>query len=277
MRSFDDGITLLEHFFARGPEMKFKRFIGLLLTAVLLCVPAFAHSGRTDANGGHYESATGEYHYHHGYPAHQHYDMDGDGIVDCPYEFDNQTGKNSGSSSSGEKRETNNAVFASENSEKNEGGSNWLTVMLSILVYPAGFFALCFLFSLPGIIRDRKKYKIEKELYTSQYAGKSMEQLVHIPPGSSIGTDGLPRSARAGGKWGSEYTFYVTKSGHAYHRKYGCSGARDPVNAYDLKRYIMRGRYKWFKPCGRCKPTFPNWGWVDQYKEIERIKKKYKI
>ena len=39
-----------------------------------------AHSGRTDSAGGHYDSSTGEYHYHHGYSAHQH----PNGV--CPYE-----------------------------------------------------------------------------------------------------------------------------------------------------------------------------------------------
>lgn len=50
---------------------------------------AIAHSGRTDSNGGHYESSTGKYHYHHGYSAHQHNDIDGDGKRDCPYDFKN--------------------------------------------------------------------------------------------------------------------------------------------------------------------------------------------
>lgn len=261
-----------------GEGMKFKWVTCLLLVVVLLTYPVFAHSGRTDANGGHYDTSTGEYHYHHGYPPHQHYDMNGDGIVDCPYEFDDQTGVNSGASSSGEKQKTNTAaVSVPENSEKDKGGSSWLKIMLSILAYPAGFCAFAFVISLPGIIQDRKKYKIEKALYTSQYSGKRMEQLVSIPYGASIGTDGLPQSTVAGGKWGLEYTFYVTKSGHAYHRKCGCSGAQQPVNAYDLKRYSMYGRYKGFKPCGRCKPVVPDLGWVDQYKEIERIRKKYKI
>ena len=53
-----------------------------------------AHSGRTDEAGGHYDRSTGEYHYHHGYSEHQHYDMDEDGIVDCPYEFNDNTNTN---------------------------------------------------------------------------------------------------------------------------------------------------------------------------------------
>lgn len=71
-----------------------RKFVPLFLL-LLLCFPAVsaAHPGRTDADGGHYDRSTGEYHYHHGYPAHQHTD----GI--CPYDYDDQTGSNSGSSS----------------------------------------------------------------------------------------------------------------------------------------------------------------------------------
>lgn len=52
----------------------------LFLVVVSICVSAYAHSGRTDSNGGHYNSSTGEYHYHHGEPAHQHNNGK------CPYE-----------------------------------------------------------------------------------------------------------------------------------------------------------------------------------------------
>lgn len=61
--------------------------IALLLVPVLTLF-SFLHSGRTDAWGGHYNHSTGEYHYHHGRPSHDHYDIDGDGIIDCPYTFD---------------------------------------------------------------------------------------------------------------------------------------------------------------------------------------------
>lgn len=56
--------------------------LSLVLGAVCMlagCLTAAAHSGRTDKNGGHYDRSTGDYHYHHGYPAHQH----PGGI--CPY------------------------------------------------------------------------------------------------------------------------------------------------------------------------------------------------
>lgn len=70
-------------------------FLILLCFCFALCIPVWAHSGRTDSSGGHYNRSTGEYHYHHGYPAHNHYDMDGDGDKDCPYNFKNTTNTNS--------------------------------------------------------------------------------------------------------------------------------------------------------------------------------------
>ena len=63
-----------------------KRLLSIILAIIcifsfaLLC---FAHSGRTDANGGHHVGGTSEYHYHHGKPAHQH----PNGV--CPYENNN--------------------------------------------------------------------------------------------------------------------------------------------------------------------------------------------
>lgn len=49
--------------------MQIKRkfyLITLLLTIIMLSSSTMAHPGRTDANGGHYNRKTGEYHYHNG-------------------------------------------------------------------------------------------------------------------------------------------------------------------------------------------------------------------
>lgn len=67
----------------------------IIVFVVLISVcPAFAHPGGTDSSGGHHVTATGEYHFHHGYSAHQHTGGQ------CPYDFDDQTGISSGSGSS---------------------------------------------------------------------------------------------------------------------------------------------------------------------------------
>lgn len=51
--------------------------ISLILMSIVViilgsCVAVFAHPGKTDSDGGHFDRSTGEYHYHHGYSAHQH-------------------------------------------------------------------------------------------------------------------------------------------------------------------------------------------------------------
>lgn len=81
-----------------------KKFLIFLSILVLLLMPVYAHSGRTDENGGHYNHSTGEYHYHHGYPAHQHIN----GV--CPYDFDDQTGATSGGRSRSNSSGSNSSV-----------------------------------------------------------------------------------------------------------------------------------------------------------------------
>lgn len=64
-----------------------KKIIPLFTLLIIIAFSSmvYAHPGRTDENGGHYDRSTGEYHYHHGYPAHQHEN----GV--CPYDFDDNT------------------------------------------------------------------------------------------------------------------------------------------------------------------------------------------
>ena len=64
--------------------MKKKLFTLFVLVSLL----AFSHPGRTDANGGHHDRKNGGYHYHHGYPAHDH----PNGV--CPYENPKSTKNN---------------------------------------------------------------------------------------------------------------------------------------------------------------------------------------
>ncbi len=56
-----------------------KRLLFTMFVVLLLSITVCAHSGGTDSKGGHYNRSTGEYHYHHGKPAHDH-----PGGV-CPY------------------------------------------------------------------------------------------------------------------------------------------------------------------------------------------------
>lgn len=84
-----------------------QRFVCVLLICSFLLLPsAFAHPGNTDENGGHFDYSEGTYHYHHGYPAHYH------GHNTCPYDFDDRTSENSGTSGYGESSQNTSAVKA---------------------------------------------------------------------------------------------------------------------------------------------------------------------
>lgn len=100
-----------------------KRIILIMISVVVisttLCIYAFAHPGRTDGNGGHYDRSTGKYHYHHGYPAHQHKNGE------CQYDFDDKTDHSVGNG---------NSTSKSKNDIKTNGGSDSKKVTLGVVV-----------------------------------------------------------------------------------------------------------------------------------------------
>ena len=77
--------------------MKRTALVFLLIAAVvlLLIIPVSAHKGGTDSKGGHYDSSSGDYHYHHGYPAHDHPNGK------CPYSFSSDNSSSSRNSGGG--------------------------------------------------------------------------------------------------------------------------------------------------------------------------------
>lgn len=127
--------------------------------------------------------------------------------------------------------------------------------------------------------QKRQEFLKEKELMTQKYGGKPISDFVNIPEGSTIGSDNLPREINAVKDWGDKYTFYQQKD-HAYrpelnHYKYHkktCHYAPlfSPINAYELKSRINQR-------CMLCQPVLPDMEWVDEYRKIQEIKKKYDI
>jgi hypothetical protein len=153
-----------------------KKFLlsafGVAMLILLLTIVAYAHPGRTDSSGGHYNNSTGDYHYHHGYSAHDHYDMDGDGVLDCPYDFDDKTNhnnNNSGNPSTSEdtiKKEKNKITF-------------WDVVKAILLMIPLSLATLYILFIILGLICILIECFIEKYLKISIEESK-MKRILHI-------------------------------------------------------------------------------------------------
>ena len=141
--------------------MQKRRFsLALLLLLRPLCLSvAQAHPGKTDGNGGHYDRSTGEYHYHHGYPAHQHPNGQ------CPYDFDDRTGWNSGSSSSGSTKSS--PVY-----HKNYAMP--ILVASSILIVGAAI-AICEIHDRRKQ-RSQKRRRLEQHLQEQQLMEKQLRQ-----------------------------------------------------------------------------------------------------
>ncbi|MEE1046971.1 MAG: YHYH domain-containing protein [Clostridia bacterium] len=148
-----------------------KRFIKIICIVVLCillsAIIVSAHSGRTDSNGGHYNRSTGEYHYHHGYSAHEHYDMDGDGIKDCPYTYDTY-----------DKKTNYNNSEVVNNKTNNETSLSWVYWLIGIMAV-----VVCVMFF---VIRAKNKeieeHKIEiansaKKLRNLEESMKNQEQI----------------------------------------------------------------------------------------------------
>ena len=123
-------ILQYHYFIFRGNKnMKYK--VKKIVTIVLICVFSieicnitFAHSGKTDSNGGHKDnknkSGLGSYHYHcGGYPAHLHTN----GV--CPYSSNSSTAANKNSkttsktSSSSTSSKSSSSVSSKSNSSTN--------------------------------------------------------------------------------------------------------------------------------------------------------------
>lgn len=269
-------------------------FTMLFLSAILLPITASAHKGRTDAYGGHYDRSTGEYHYHHGYEAHQHYDMDGDGIPDCPFDYDDKTGQRSGTSSS-----SNAKSYQSAATKPPEYYTVTKTQEVPVEVIPKWVY-YCFagcvivILILFGISKSRKhrieiqnrelqeqKLLAEQELAKVKYVTHENLTLLHscmveefgcyylyaicrAPPDDYLGEDDLPTSKeKSGCKWGKKYTFYLSgyNSSGKYHRK-SCRHASVfcPINALT----ISRGKNR-YSPCAVCYPTLPDLEWAERF------------
>ena len=104
------------------PVEKLGVFLIAVIVAAILLIPASAHPGRTDSKGGHHNRSTGEYHYHHGYPEHQHTGGE------CPYNFDDQTGKNSGGGGSGSSEQKKSATTEKIEAKKKKDNSDLFVV-----------------------------------------------------------------------------------------------------------------------------------------------------
>lgn len=271
-----------------------------------LLVPASAHPGRTDGSGGHTNRSTGEYHYHHGYPAHDHYDMDGDGELDCPYDFkdntadsiydDSSPSKNSSSilsHSSGTTPMRNKSPATTEPIESEDMIVDLNAVLCIVAIAIA---TICVLWRII-VGKNRKIEELERENNYNRSAWENGLKKLHsdlcdkfgdcylyklcgAPTDAHIGEDNLPASNTTDAymyKWGINYTFFKANSRFGdkgkFHRR-SCRYANPDcqINAHSINKYPHR-----HQPCYMCSPSVPNTDWVSKYLSYKTFMKKYNI
>ena len=244
------------------------RFLGTAIVfAIILSTIALAHPGRTDSNGGHYDHNSGEYHYHHGYEAHQH-----TGGV-CPFDFDDRTGWNSGSSSASTSDDS--FISSLNDTQETERKSSWLIEFLMtltvLLICIAGFWIIALFCQLIQWLKGRKKRKewnVKRSALLVEYGHISKYSLAvscDMPEDTFLDSNGLPCNR---GNSKSQYTYYIARNGSVFHSTTKCNKAAIfPCNAVRL-----HGK----RPCSRCCPNLPDLDWYTKYSnklsELERYK-----
>lgn len=260
-----------------------RKFIIVFLCTLVFSVAASAHPGRTDSQGGHYDHSTGEYHYHHGYPAHQH----PNGV--CPYNFNDKTGSTSGSSSGSSTKKyddfkappppTPEPTLPPTPEPTPSPTPTPVTIRIKQFTSTEKFkeysvsigMSLLLILGLWFSVRLRKKeyiapvieITIHKRAYITPVMDLSM--FAKIPSGYGIDEEGLPYKTNRYYGWGKEFNVLVTPNGSSFHRS-NCKS----ING---KQKILMHRYnvlKKYKPCKICKPRtdIAKWYHEDQKRTI---------
>lgn len=281
--------------------MKNGKWAVLVLAAVLCLGSASAHPGRTDANGGHHVTATGEYHYHHGYPAHQH-----PGGV-CPYaeteeeksiqERLDDTIKSGG----GDSQAINTAEPEQEKAKNQTGGLIALGAFVTI------FFVLPLLSAIiEGIswyLEKRKKraeqeqqalpkpkppkpkpvqppmrtiskeeraHMIQADAYREMCGGRSIREMAGVPEDVYFDDWDRPNTLNRDPP-DDPFFVYVAKNGESYHlRTCRLATAASPMN---ICQAMAEGK----QPCKLCRPMEKLPDFAVRYRELKRIQREYGV
>lgn len=280
--------------------MKNGKWAVLVLAAVLCLGSASAHPGRTDANGGHHVTATGEYHYHHGYPAHQH-----PGGV-CPYaetkeEKSIQERLDDMIESGGDSQASNTAEPEQEKSKNQIGGLIALGAFVTI------FFVLPLLSAIiegiswhlekrkkrvkqePQVLpkpkatklapvqppmrtisKEERDHMIQADAYREMCGGRSIREMAGVPENIYFDDWDRPNTLNRDPPE-DPFFVYVTKNGTSYHlRTCRLAKTASPMN-------ICQAMEEGKQPCKLCHPMEGLPDFAVRYRELKRIQRKYGV
>ena len=222
-----------------------------------MCVPSVsAHSGKTDPQGGH-NSPSG-YHYHHGYPAHQH--INGT----CPYDFDDKTNHKS-SGNNGTKKTSDNFTVADAKASASFDNIGIISgiIILACGLIPLLFWIVIFIKAKIGNMRSQKRYLKKQSELIEEYHNKIASEVFYFPENCQINDQGIPL---IDGVAIENIYVCISKSGNKYHTEH-CKYGHTKISVLELSDS--------YQPCSICHPI--DLGWYRQYKIAQQILKQYNI
>lgn len=270
-------------------KTKLKRIVAVAAVAIITITTVYAHSGRTDSSGGHYDRSTGEYHYHHGHPAHQHpngvcpyeqkdtpkptaeipVDVSSSDIPVSPspkiprkYNYSSGSGGSSNSDRVSTFFSTADTPAPTNPPEKKE---SYLVYFAPILIFGwpiiLGVIGVVFEFIFDEIKEWKEKRRraklppyIKPEIIIKWGYIKPEMKIKEAPKrwsDTAIGESTYPYTKSAPYNFDPQFTVFKTKGGKTYHR-YNCSHLRNAKKIERHHLYYMLS--KGFKPCSRCHP-----------------------
>ena len=265
-----------------------KRYLIPILACILLlscCTAAYAHPGATDANGGHYDHSTGEYHYHHGDPAHQHPDGR------CPYNYDDRTGRNSGSSSGGSdsvsrpNRRTAPPGYESPKPVEHQKIPRYLPVLL-LLSIPVSLIAYKIIkhhveeqqFRRSGRSRQmarelqeqidsirRRRAALRMQILSKELL--PINEVVGAPPGAYIDKDGDPHLPDPRHPGVDLCAVACNVSSRVVHRP-SCRYASLMPTVNTQQDYFLGIHRSMYHRCSICEPNISKFPWVPDYRRM---------
>lgn len=262
-----------------------KRILLILALILTLCTTAIAHPGRTDDRGGHYDHDTGQYHYHHGYEAHQHTGGT------CPFDFDDKTGENSGGASSGGlSSNSGSAISPSQPQEKPSSTFRDVFAFIFrniplILLVSLLFGPIILEFAHSLIIEPISKARIAKENARilderrlaeyrhihDMYYNKTRNEIARscgMPHDLYIDGSNLPHSIQTKDS-SDRCTVFVAKNGSAYHRNPRCCNRLlSPTNVVKVRH---------LNACRLCAPDRFDLRWYESFLKVINLMHKHGI
>lgn len=236
----------------------------ILLFTIMLSIPAYAHPGSLDEYGGHYDYSTGDYHFHHGYPAHSH------AGGRCVYSFrDNTDGRYTYSN----KSSTTPQCTTAPRPTMTQIHLNFFQ-RHPVLTGLGAFAIIIAIWIAVSSKRDKERerarqiqFEKEKQEAVAFYASHDLRTLSKMPDIYFVDDKLIPYEYNRpnGYTYGFTLDVYISHGrSEVYHSK-GCIHVpyAYPKNIYsDNRPYHLRSR----RPCSLCKPQeFPDIQWYNEY------------